>query len=593
MTERQSPERSNRPARFSILGHRLPLSDKCIAFSALVLVVAFQGSPLVSRPADAQSLPPAEAVDRVDQPDGANADRLAPIYRRDLAPLAATSCSATSCHGGPQAGVADPRLAGGSAYTLWFQNDPHARSWESICGPDGVAMMRRLKIVDGDRIVDVAGFNNCLACHNSHLVPTAPAALAEFRSPTQGGTDLETQGVADPGHTEGVACSSCHGPAEKWVHSHYSRGWDPAAASDEGYMPNDSLVVRARVCASCHVGDHDRDMNHDLIAAGHPALRFEMASHHARLPKHWRDQGEEDWGRHEAALWSAGAIASADAWLSLQQGRATKTTAVSTWPELSAYDCGSCHQHLRLQEPSVPGAAFPSVPPLSQPRAGRLGKAKVALWDLAPLIYLAKLPEGSFGASSSGQHQIAMDASRVIESLGLLRVEMGKLPGSSAGEVDALATRLKGELAVLATRIEPSLCVASPPDLVALLGSVADTADPSESWDTAAQYYLLMAASQHVWPAGGRGELIDQARAIRRGLAFPPGVDSARYALGPTAKVGMGRQEMAQRVNRFVDTLRVYQGNSASTTGPAGSPVAPTSIDPQRSVEGVADDNGS
>jgi hypothetical protein len=452
-------------------------------------------------------------------------------------------------------------------------------------------MMRRLRIVDGDRIVDVAGFNNCLACHNSHLVPTAPATLTEFTSQTHAVAKPEHTGrVLDPEHTEGVACSSCHGPAEKWIHSHYSRGWDPAAASDEGYMPNDSLVVRARMCASCHVGDHDRDMNHDLIAAGHPALRFEMASHHARLPKHWRDQGEADWGRHESALWAAGAIASADAWFSLQQGRATKKTAVSTWPELSAYDCGSCHQHLRLQEgSSVPVAAFPSVPPLRQPQTGQLGKARVALWDLAPLIYLSKLPEGSLAVNQPP----AIDASRVIENLGLLRVEMGKLSGSSAGEVDALATRLRGELAALATEIEPSLCLASPPDLVALLGSVADTADPSETWDTAAQFYLLMAASQHVWPAGGRGELIDQARAIRRGLAFPPGVDSARYALGPTAKMEMGRQEMAQRVNRFVDTLRVSQGRSASAAGPASIPLAPTSIDPQRSVEGVADDNGS
>ena len=589
MTERQSPEGVS------------PISARCRAFCVLVLVAASQGGPLVSRAADAPLPPPTESVDAA---GGAAADCLAPIYRRELAPLAATSCSATSCHGGPQAGVAEPRLAGGSAYTLWFQSDPHARSWESICGPEGVAMMRRLRIVDGDRIVDVAGFNNCLACHNSHLVPTAPATLTEFTSPTHavavpentdGVPDPEHTGrVPDPEHTEGVACSSCHGPAEKWIHSHYSRGWDPAAASDEGYMPNDALIVRARMCASCHVGDHDRDMNHDLIAAGHPALRFEMASHHARLPKHWRDQGEEDWGRHEAALWAAGAIASADAWLSLQQGRATKKTVVSTWPELSAYDCGSCHQHLRLQEgPSVPGAAFPSVPPLNQPQTGQLGKAKVALWDLAPLIYLANLPEGSFGASFEGQRQPAIDASRVIEGLGVLRVEMGKLPGSSAGEVDALVTRLRGELAALATELEPSLCVASPPDLVVLLGSVAGTADPSESWDTAAQFYLLMAASQHVWPAGGRGELIDQARAIRRGLAFPPGVDSARYALGPTAKMGMGRQEMAQRVNRFVDTLRVIQGRWASETGPASIPLAPTSIDPERSVEGVADDNGS
>jgi hypothetical protein len=176
-------------------------------------------------------------------------ERVAPLYHRDSEPISAASCAASGCHGGPRPGVADPASGGLSAYPLWLERDPHARAWDSLCKPAGVAMMNRLGILVDGQIADLDGFNNCLACHNTHQADSSDLGSA-------------------PRQPEGVGCVACHGPAQHWIHEHYSAAWNPSAATRTGFVQNADLVTRARMCASCHVGDQDRDMNHDLIAAG-------------------------------------------------------------------------------------------------------------------------------------------------------------------------------------------------------------------------------------------------------------------------------------------------------------------------------------
>src|SRR5437870_3137050 len=67
--------------------------------------------------------------------------------------------------------------------------------------------------------------------------------------------------------------------------------------------------VRAETCAGCHVGAPAglgaplRDMNHDLIAAGHPRLNFDYATYLRALPPHW---AEKDRDVSPAALRPAG-----------------------------------------------------------------------------------------------------------------------------------------------------------------------------------------------------------------------------------------------------------------------------------------------
>ncbi len=546
-------DRSECPRR-TAGGWRLP-----VVFGVMLLAVGDRDSDVRSaeRPADQpgerQGLEPSGVQHWVDA-----------IYRHDLQPLAATTCAGSACHGGPQPGVAKPVNDGQSAYGLWLERDPHARSWESVSGPAGLAMLNRLGIIEGDQVLDPAGLNNCLACHNSH--PAEPTASATSESAAGSPTGLRVEQF-EPLHTEGVACASCHGPAERWLTSHYTAAFDPRAATADGFVLTRDPVIRARVCASCHVGDHDRDMNHDIIAAGHPALRFEMASHHARLPKHWRESREQDPTALEAELWTAGAIASADAWLALQQGRALHATAVSTWPELSAYDCGSCHQTLRLNSDRRPLVDV-------QQR----GSAKMSRWDLAPLTFWAQAD------LSAGPAEKGRAASELLDSIAIMRQQLEVMAVPPRQEFAAQAAALRGRLPELASpahrgRWQPRENFPSPASrgLVGLMTLASRHTDPAENWETASHFYLLLAASRHDWPIARQPELTAQAQAMRRGLSLPAGFDSPRYELRHPIGPELNREEMSQRIRLFVDTL-----NGVNVPPPAselpGQPSGPARV---------------
>ena len=68
-------------------------------------------------------------------------------------------------------------------------------------------------------------------------------------------------------------------------------------------------------CAGCHVGAPAagglaaRDMNHNMIAAGHPRLYFEYAAFLANLPRHWKEKSN---AKDEAHRWAVGQVASAE-----------------------------------------------------------------------------------------------------------------------------------------------------------------------------------------------------------------------------------------------------------------------------------------
>jgi len=261
-----------------------------------------------------------------------------PILRADLRVLGAQSCAAASCHGGPRPGVAQPSAARGSEYSLWLERDPHANSWQTMCSNASTMILRRLKILDRQgSIIDRAGYDNCLACHNT---------IKRFDEPRLDLSAHQSPGEINSLQSEGVGCSGCHGPSERWISTHYQYYWNVDSANHDGFVATGDLFVRARMCASCHVGDKDRDMNHDIIAAGHPPLRYQFAAYHRRLPKHWRDAEAADRDSYDPQLWLAGQVAAADANLALLQSRANKSLGISVWPELSAYDCQSCHHEI-------------------------------------------------------------------------------------------------------------------------------------------------------------------------------------------------------------------------------------------------------
>ena len=446
--------------------------------------------------------------------DSETLDRLhGQIFRDDLLLGGAASCAAASCHGGPRTGVAQPRARRGSEYQLWLERDPHARSWKTFCGPKSVRMMEQLGILRNGEVVDQSGYDNCLACHNTTLRFTERPS-DQF---------LDDSNHAGGFSREGVGCASCHGPSELWIGSHYTRDWHNQSAID-GFVPASNLYVRARMCASCHVGDKDRDMNHDIIAAGHPALRYEFATYHAMLPKHWRDPESANEHCFEAQLWIAGQIAAADASLSLIESRATDSHTVSEWPELSSYNCSSCHHELGLTNDRKPfERARNSIAPFSN-------------WNDAGLRWLLELREQN-GESMS-------EDTELLSSLDAVRQRMESSTSPSRAQTAAAARNARRALASWFDGLagENERCNFNSDRLGLLVATAAGQRQTFDRWETATQFYLAAVAARSSWPGGPTGPQRSTAERLRVGLRYPEILDVARYAkldAGPTLN---GRQ---------------------------------------------------
>lgn len=153
-----------------------------------------------------------------------------------------------------------------------------------------------------------------------------------------------------------MSCESCHGPAQPWLAAHTQGGFkelDGATKErDFGLWNTKDLGRRAQVCAGCHVGNPDlphMQVNHDLIAAGHPRLNFEFSSALAKYPAHWRMADEQArTPDHAWRSWQVGQIAVAAAAVRLTEARARRSAEGAPWPEFAEQDCFSCHKNLTV-----------------------------------------------------------------------------------------------------------------------------------------------------------------------------------------------------------------------------------------------------
>jgi hypothetical protein len=456
--------------------------------------------PSVTMPLPVRTFTPAIAAGTLDELHG-------PLLRRDLKIESATSCAAASCHGGPSPGISAPDLRRGNEYSLWFENDPHARSWHTICSDASLRMMTTLKILDGDKIIDRKGFDNCLACHNTAGRYDDPRTAERLR--------------------EGVGCAGCHGPSEQWSGTHFQQGWAGHWATGQGFVNNEDLMTRARMCASCHIGDKDRDMNHDIIAAGHPALRYELATYHAWQPKHWRDIERDDRKYYEAQLWLTGQIAAADASLSLLESRAAKGHTVSQWPELAAFDCASCHHQLGFDN------ARPPVEPSLK------AVAKFSSWNDAGLHWLIQYRmEMGEGCLEDGE---------LLQSLDLVKSLMEAKSQSDADQVASAAGHARQALARwLASAAGSSERHGFRSDRLAqVVATAAGRRSTFQTWESAVQFYLAAVAARESWPGGWQGPLFTLAEELRLGLRYPDGQDLGRFEKRSTGTT-MNRQQAMQ-----------------------------------------------
>lgn len=86
---------------------------------------------------------------------------------------------------------------------------------------------------------------------------------------------------------EGVACETCHGPAEGWLRSHTRKDYTYAMRVSSGLRDLRNIYVRANACVACH-----ELTDREIANSGHPPLFFELMRQMNLEPPHWRALGE-------------------------------------------------------------------------------------------------------------------------------------------------------------------------------------------------------------------------------------------------------------------------------------------------------------
>jgi hypothetical protein len=244
-----------------------------------------------------------------------------------------SSCSARACHGS-LAPVGDD-LVRRDEYTKWLVTDKHAQAYLVLFEERSRAIAKNL----GLKAPHTA--EQCLACHQ---YPSAPA-LVDRRH-----LDEET--------CFGIGCEACHGGAKDWLESH-TRKLTVAEKAKQGMTDVGQPAQLAERCVGCHVGSPAapgfsvvRDVNHDLIAAGHPRLNFEFAAFLSNLPPHWNAEKKIPAPAASARAWAVGQAITTKAALELLAHRASQAKAgpkQAPWPEFAEYDCFSCHHDLQAK----------------------------------------------------------------------------------------------------------------------------------------------------------------------------------------------------------------------------------------------------
>jgi len=203
----------------------------------------------------------------------------------------------------------------------------HSRAWRVLTQPRAQAIATRLGL---------GAAQNAAACLGCHTDPVAAG---------QKGARFQV--------SDGVGCEACHGGSGGWIASHYAVGASHAGNVSRGLVALDDPKVRAARCLDCHFGGSGANqfVTHQLMAAGHPRLSFELDLFTV-LQKH-HDVDADYLSRRKVSAggvktWAVGQAMALDRSLTLFGPRHTG----GAFPELVFFDCQSCHRTVS-EDPKV------------------------------------------------------------------------------------------------------------------------------------------------------------------------------------------------------------------------------------------------
>lgn len=301
-------------------------------------------------------------------------------------------CASSSCHGSIR-----PRQithVAQNEYSIWAGQDKHARAYQVLSNDVSVRIGKILNLKSPPN-----QNQKCLACHALSVAPEMRAQSFDI--------------------SDGVSCENCHGPAAGWLGAHTVKEWETRPGDQKAQLGMRDLrdvAIRSHTCLNCHVGTEEKFVDHQMIAAGHPDLTFELNLFSAVMPKHWKDSDDTPWfGTKEWVVGQSMQLRD-----SLQ--RLSRRARSSTWPEYAELDCFSCHHSLTApkdswrQEVGYAGRT-PGVPAWNSARfvVFRYAAVETDATTAAKLEGEMATLTGLMGQLSGNREQIAASADRAAE----------------------------------------------------------------------------------------------------------------------------------------------------------------------------------
>jgi hypothetical protein len=239
----------------------------------------------------------------------------APLTAQEGKFVGVASCASSGCHGSTLPLQASRVLQ--NEYYTWLNSDRHARAYNVLFNDLSARIVRNMRLRKKAYQESL-----CLDCHSTNVAASKIA----------GRIDIE----------DGVQCEACHGPAGGWRGEHTEAGWTHEQSVQRGMTDLRDLRVRAHICDQCHLGSAGKEVDHELIASGHPLLAFELDNYSETMPAHWTPRRET----HGVPAWAMGqAMAFRDSLANLaRHARGEK------WPELSDMACTNCHHSLETSQ---------------------------------------------------------------------------------------------------------------------------------------------------------------------------------------------------------------------------------------------------
>ena len=226
------------------------------------------------------------------------------------------TCAGSMCHGSVKQYENTNILH--NEYITWDRHDVHHRAYNKLFEDDFVQITNKLglKAPHEEPL--------CLNCHASNVPVDKRGRKFQM--------------------TDGIGCETCHGGSEQWLRSHTDKGATHAQNVATGLYPTADIVSRARLCMSCHYGNRDQFVTHEIMGAGHPRISFELDTFTELQPKHFEqdaDYRERKTAYTNIKAWAVGqAIASESV---LDMILSERMQGHGLFPELSMFDCHSCH----------------------------------------------------------------------------------------------------------------------------------------------------------------------------------------------------------------------------------------------------------